>query len=356
METQTAESPPRITSNKARRRLSLAWLTWLEPGRLGVIGGSTASLWMMVFFALRQEPVTMCNPHLLSWGLGLSLLITLGISVGLSGFGLALNDMLDIRHDQKFQPDRPLASGGLGLGLATLLGLGGLAGGLWCCWLLGSDSLGLGIGVAVGLVFYNILGRFLPSVGTLLLGLIFTLAMVIPNPRLSFAWPIVLAVSHVMFTMTLVRMLTPGRIGMARWEGWALVVGWAFFVLLMTVVMSIRVEQMAEQPWWLNGWIWIGPALMLMVYGVAGLFTVRVASRSVRRRREAAERLRRLGWGWLWVYATAWLVSAGIFTGAAATGALGVLTWLLSRASQIELATRPRYQLTSHDDALTPPF
>lgn len=333
-----------------------AGLMWLEPGRLGVICGTTASLWMMVFFALRHEPVTMSNPQLLTWGLGLSLLITLGISTGLAGFGLALNDLLDIRHDQQFQPTRPLASGGLGLGLATALGLAGLTGGLWCCWLLGVVSLWLGIGASVGLVLYNILGRFLPSIGTLLLGLIFALAMVIPNPQLSFAWPIVLAVSHVMFTLTVVRMLTPGRMGMAKWEGWALVIGWAFFVMLIIVVMSVRVEQMTEQPWWLSGWIWLGPAVMLMVYGVTGYLTVRLGSRSVRRRREAADRLRRLGWAWLWVYATAWLASSGLFMAAAATTTLGVVTWAIGRLSRLETVTRPRYQLSATDDTLSPPI
>lgn len=351
----TAHDRSRLASS---RGYAGVWsvLSWLEPGRLGVICGTTASLWMMVFFALRYEPITMVNSQLLARGLGLGLLITLGISVGLSCFGLALNDMLDYRHDQQFQPRRPLASGGLGLSMAGALGLGGLAGGLWCCWLLGAVSLWLGVGACVGLLFYNILGRFLPSVGTLFLGLIFALAMVIPNPQLSFAWPIVLAVSHVMFTLTVVRMLTPGRMGMAKWEGWALVIGWAFLVMLIIVVMSVRVDQLSAEPWWLSGWIWIGPAAMLVVYGVAGYLTVRLGSRSVRRRREAADRLRRLGWAWLWVYATAWLASAGLFAAAAAITALGIVTWAIGRLSRLETATRPRYQLTQNDDTLLPPI
>ena len=135
-----------------------------------------------------------------------------------------------------------------------------------------------------------------------------------------------------------------------------MVVGWAFFMLMMTVVMSVRADRLTVRPWWLTGWVWIGPAVALAAYAGVGFVVVRAGLRSVRSRRTAAERLRRLSQTWLWMYAAAWLASSALWQGALAVTAVGVLAWLAGRLSALDIATRPRYQLDRHDDPLSPPM
>ena len=346
-------------------------LSWLEPARVGAMSAVIVNVWMMVYFALQLEPQRMCNPQLVGLGLIGSLVASGLMAAGLAGFGLALNDVLDMRHDRRFLPQRPVASGRVHWRTAGLLGLLSVATGLYAAAWLGRESLSLAGLATAGLLLYNFVGRFFPAIGTLLLGLIYAATMVAVNPQLSFAWPVVLAVSHVMFSATLIRMLSPapgrgasgrqtdsmpgGRGAMGRWEGWILVIGWAFFILLMTVVMSVRVNHLEGRTWWIAGWVWIGPAVALAGYAAVGFVVVQAGTRSVRSRRAAAERLRRLSQTWLWVYAVAWLASAGLWQGAAVTGFAGFVAWLAGRLSALDAATRPRYQLSRHDESLLPP-
>ena len=115
------------------------------------------------------------------------------ISVGLYGFGMSLNDIIDRRRDRQISPNRPLPSGRVGVLTAHLI-----------CVLLAAAALGAGVVFrAIGgggdlslflvgltlllIVFYDLAGKYLVGPGLVTLGLVRFFHALIPAARLDHA-------------------------------------------------------------------------------------------------------------------------------------------------------------------------
>src|SRR4051812_44399273 len=99
------------------------------------------------------------------------------ISVGLYGFGMSFNDIIDRRRDRQISPTRPLPSGRIGIVTAHVicigLALAAVLGGMWLRELRGGN-LGLAlVGLTLALIaFYDLAGKYLVGPGLVTLGLV----------------------------------------------------------------------------------------------------------------------------------------------------------------------------------------
>ena len=129
------------------------------------------------------------------------------MSVGLYGYGMALNDVVDARRDEQVAPGRPLPSGRLGKLAAHLAAGGLLALGLIAAWRLDAaldrDGATLAVaGICAALIaFYDLAGKYLVPVGLVALGLVrFTHA--------AAAAPELVAVKHPLALLNFVAVLS----------------------------------------------------------------------------------------------------------------------------------------------------
>ena len=124
------------------------------------------------------------------------------ISVGLYGFGMSLNDLIDRRRDSQLAPHRPLPSGRIGVVTAhvicVLLALVAVVGGaLYARWTGNPMTLLLVAGTGMLITFYDLAGKYLVALGLLTLGLIRFFHAVVPAPELPLLWHPLLLLNHV---------------------------------------------------------------------------------------------------------------------------------------------------------------
>ena len=124
------------------------------------------------------------------------------MSIGLYGFGMSLNDIIDRRRDRQIAAHRPLPSGRVGVisahiicGLLMLVALGAAAfywtiSGYWQSFVF--------VVVAVGLIwFYDAAGKYLVALGILTLGAIRYFHCLVPAPPIPVLWHPLLLFNHV---------------------------------------------------------------------------------------------------------------------------------------------------------------
>lgn len=129
----------------------------------------------------------------------------IGISVGLYGFGMSLNDIIDRRRDRLMASHRPIPSGRIGVLTAyiicVLLALLTLAGGILLMWLMpgmqGWVSLAVLIWTGLLIVFYDVAGKYLVAPGIISLGLIRLFHGIVPAPQIPLIWHPLLLLNHV---------------------------------------------------------------------------------------------------------------------------------------------------------------
>lgn len=127
-------------------------------------------------------------------------------SVGLYGFGMSLNDIIDRRRDSRLAADRPLPSGRVRLvtahticaGLALMAICGGAA---YAHWTEPTGMMSLMLMAVTGMVitFYDFAGKYLVALGLLSLGVIRLLHAMIAFPQLELlvVWHPLLLLDHV---------------------------------------------------------------------------------------------------------------------------------------------------------------
>src|SRR3954466_6113474 len=125
------------------------------------------------------------------------------VSLGLYGFGMSLNDIIDRRRDRQISPHRPLPSGRSGVVTAnvisTLLILLALIGGAMYARMSRQEWMPLILVIWTGvlIVFYDFAGKYLVALGLLTLGLIRFFHAVITAPTLPLLWHPLLLFNHV---------------------------------------------------------------------------------------------------------------------------------------------------------------
>lgn len=289
-------------ANKLTRLLGLA-----QPG---VLGALVAVLWLMLFLGLYLEPAIRRNPALDRLGVIWALILSAVVASGLGVFMLALNDALDARHDRAFDPDKPIPSGKVTQRAAFGLAMAGLLAAVAAAVAFGSLSILLTLGTAGAIVFYNVAGRFVPSVGIVTLGLVIGVASLIPNPNLAFAWPILLMMTHVIASATLRYALAGKRPRLTPIHGWMICLGWAFWCMVILVLLRLRSKDITHDGLAL---VWLGPLIATVLFGLMTWFLLGPAALAARARRATARRFSRFATAWLIVFNASWLFSAGLW-------------------------------------------
>ncbi len=290
-----------------------------QPGKLsgllgltrpGVLLALVSVQWLMVFLGVYVEPIDRRNPALDTLGLPRALAASAVIAIGLGIFLMALNDALDARHDRAFEPDKPIPSGKVTQRAALGLAMAGLLAALGAAVALGPMSVILALLAAGAIVFYNLAGRFVPAVGIVSLGLIVGVAALIPNPRLAFAWPILLLMTHVIAAATVRHVLAGKRPRLKPIDGWGICIGWVFWILVVLVLIGMRGRDVSHTG---VGLVWIGPALAAAAFGFITWLLLGPSALTPRARRATAQRFARFATAWLIVFNASWLLAAGLW-------------------------------------------
>jgi len=244
------------------------------------------------------------------------------LAVGLFAYAMALNDTLDIRRDRALHPDRPLPSGRISVDTAVgVMVVALIAAGLGAVT-LGSPAVVMCLLVALAVLVYDAAVKHVPSMGLVLLGLIYAGHMMIPNVMLIFCWPVWLAMTHALAVGALTHWLAGRRPSLRgatlAWAG----AGWAFWSAVLLWLGWSRTETL--WPAWVPATAWIPPTLLIAGYAWVAWWK----GRRTRSRARAAEKAQRYGSLWLTLYATGWFIGAALWTEALILGAVAAVGWI----------------------------
>jgi len=257
------------------------------------------------------------------WSLAWALVLSALASGGLAVFGVALNDLVDAKLDSAMGRSRPLAVGSVSRRSAEVLTLISLLVGLSAASWLGRWPGLIAAGTAAGIMFYNLAGRFLPSIGLAVLGLMFAVNRMIPEPGMAFLWPAVLTLAHVTGCGALGHVLRGRRPRLTGPRLAVLTLGWGFATLVLMVWMNQRAGLLApERPL-----LWLGPTVAVGGFLLVVLAMLRGVNRSGGVRHAASTRVGRLALAWLVVYDIGWLLGARLWGPAGVAGMLLLFVW-----------------------------
>lgn len=284
------------------RRLILRFVTAAQLTRLTVAFGAVSDVWFITLHARATADAGSTLP-VVTMPLWLALFAGATLAIGLFAYGAALNDVLDARHDSAFSPDRPIPAGRIRPAQAIIVTISALIVGVLSGAAFGPWGLRLTLLVAVGILFYNAAGKYIPSVGFVTIGLIHAAHMFIPNPQLSFTLPVWLIMTHAMVIAAAAYRLEqkrpPIRPGSIAWT----VTGWLVWTVIL-IAWGARREggELALLPW--QGLAW--PILAAVAFASVARWKIIGAQRFA-----AAEKLRRYGAMWQALYASAWFMALG---------------------------------------------
>lgn len=267
---------------------------------------------LVVALAYRVEPMSHRSQELSALPWWVAALLATGVSAGLHLFGAALNDLLHARRDRLFSPHRPVAAGEVSVTAAAMVSLLGLMGAVAGASFLGRASLMLTLAAALGLMVFNALGRLLPGVGVLALGLAKAGQMLAINPSIGFVWPVWLAMTHVIASTALGHVLRGKRPHLDAVGGWVIVAGWMFWTMALVAWMAMKTDGSASSA---GPVAWLGPGAAGTVFVGWTLWMLRRYADPGRERRAAGERYEVGSALWLMVYDVMWVLSLGVAWG-----------------------------------------
>jgi hypothetical protein len=324
---------------RVRRLLQLA-----ASSRPELLAAAVSNSWLTVVLSRELEPTWRTGPPAEQLPLALALLLAGTVGGGLAAYGIALNDLVDVRHDRVFARERPLPAGQVGIPTAMVVATVCLLLALFAAVFLGRGSILLCLAGAVGILFYNSAAKFLAPLGILCLAVIWAINMLVPSPLLGFAWPVWLTFSHVIVATTVMYQLGGKRPRLHGPHWWLLWSGWTFSSLLLVGLMSLRdTLWSAEHPW-----LGVGPGLVAMGTAVTARWWLRTQPQRYRWRRNAAGEFGRLAMLALIAYDAAWVTGVGRPDLACLFIALFILAGVLPRLQPVldrALAPPMTYQL-----------
>jgi 4-hydroxybenzoate polyprenyltransferase len=298
------------------RRLLLRIITAIQLTRLTIAFGAISDIWFVILLTQANDDYFgVAQVH--SMPLVPALFAGAVVAVGLFAYGASLNDVLDVRHDTTFSPERPIPAGRIRLGQAVVLTVGSLIIAVLAGASMGTWSVCITLFTAAGLLFYSATGKFIPSIGVLTVGLVHAAHMFIPNHELSFTLPVWLVMTHTMAIALSVHVLEDKRPRFDRRAIVATVVGWVFWSTLLLGAGT-----------WSGSGIWPEEAspfgIIYPVVAVLGFIVM--AWWKVHRSdgRGAAEKLKRYGAMWQSLYGAAWLMALGLQTQALGIGLFAI--------------------------------
>ena len=282
--------------------------------RVELVLAAVSNSWLVIFLSRGiEKDLGRPSEFAETFALWQALPLVAMISAGLSVYGTAYNDALDARHDRTFSPDRPIPAGGINPDMAIRAALLSLLVAILGAIFLPKLSMLLCLVTAAAVLFFNMTGKFLPPVGIILFGLIWAGNMVIPNPKLGYAWPVFLTITHVMACSAVAHILEAKRPLILGPDWWGLVFGWVFWALVIAGWMVW--QNTLEVP--AHPWIWVAPAAMVGLFFVTVWLLLRRHMNTPARRRRAGARFAQVSVAWLILYNAGWLFGAGMYQPAA---------------------------------------
>ena len=283
--------------------------------RLSLAFGAVCELWL-VTLVTRADPRYVHLPvyHMPLWK---ALSATALVAIGLFAFAASLNDLLDVRHDRQFSPDRPLAAGRIRTSSAALVSFASLMLAVVCSSVLGEAALVLTVAVSAGILFYDAVAKHIPSLGIAVVGLVHAANMFIPNWTLTFTLPVWWSMSHAVAVAASVHRIEDKRPYFGTKRILTLVAAWIFWsaVLLGGGALASSGSAGGFWPQVSEGdrILGSGPVgLLWPALSLAGFLLVVRAKVAGQPAAIATEKLRRYGAMWQAVNAAAWLMAAGL--------------------------------------------
>jgi 4-hydroxybenzoate polyprenyltransferase len=253
------------------------------------------------------------------------------VSIGLYGFGMTLNDIIDHRRDRLLASDRPLPSGRIGVRAAHFVCSGLVAMALVGGWYVahhqpgppvnfGPTSFLLLIWTAALITFYDYAGKYLVAPGLISLGLIRFFHSIIPAPELRNIWHPLLLLNHVTILSAVCYRWEHKRPSLNRAHWWTVLGGLGLVdALCITLVWWRRQDRYHGD---FAGALWITPALALPILAVAGFVMLalyirqQLAGEGRAGERRAGQIVMLYGLLWLIVYDAAFAIGyVGIVPG-----------------------------------------
>ncbi len=290
-------------------RLAAKLLTAFQLTRLSLVFGAIADVWFVVLYT-RADPQYAALP-VNDIPLVVDLVVAAVLSIGLFAFATTLNDLLDVRHDATFSPDRPLPAGRIRAGQAVVIAIGSLLAAIAAAIPFGTGGLVLAVIAATAALFYNAAGKHLPAVGVIVAGLVHVTHMLVPNHQLAFLLAVWLVFSHVMAISILGHVLEGKRPRLTPLGGVGIVLGWLFWSAVLFGIATNRDPDGGVLPDGRTVAVVIWPVLAMV--GFAALAWRKAGPVQGT---HAAEKLRRYGAMWHGVYGTAWFVGLGMWQAA----------------------------------------
>ena len=298
------------------------FLPTFQLTRLSLVLGAMADAWFVILFTRGDARYNHVPAYQMP--LPISLIVAIVLTFGLFAFAATLNDLLDLRHDTTFSPDRPIPSGRIRAGQAVIIAIGALLSALAAAIPFGTLALVFAILAATGILFYDAVGKHIPAMGVLLAGLVYVAHMMIPNYDLAFTPPVWLVFTHVTAIAIMVHLVEGKRPRFQRWTVIWTILGWLGCSTLILGLGIARGPEAGFQPseFGLDTTIW--PAM-------AGLAFLAVIWRKLSRNSGVigAEKVRRYGAAWHAVYAAAWFAGLGRWKEALAMGVLAAVGLVL---------------------------
>jgi 4-hydroxybenzoate polyprenyltransferase len=307
--------PGSITHVFTMRRLLLRFFTAIQLTRLTMAFGAVSDLWFVILFTKAEPDYVMVDVH----GMPLegALVAAAVVAIGLFAYGASLNDVLDVRHDATFSPDRPIPAGRIRLGQAIVVTIGALIVAMLGAIALGDWAPVITLLAAAAILFYNAAGKFIPAVGLVTIGLIHAAHMFIPNHELSFTLPVWLTMTHALGIAACVHVLEDKRPRLNRRAMVATALGWLCWSGIILVPGA-----MSDSGLWPSHASRIG--LVYPLLAVMAFIAVAWWKASGVTGRASAEKLKRYGAMWQSLYGAAWLLAVGLIPQAIWIGLLAV--------------------------------
>ena len=288
------------------RSLFIKLITAIQLTRLTMAFGAVSDVWFVILVT-QARPEHRGEVPVYDMNLAAALLAGAVVAVGLFAYGAALNDVLDVRHDSAFSPDRPIPAGRIRLGQAIVVTVGALMVAVLAANALGTWALWLTLITAATILFYNAAGRYIPSVGVGTIGLIHAAHMLIPNYRLSLVLPVWLVMTHAMLIAIAVHRLQDKRPRLSRQAFVVVGFGWVAWSAVLVAIGLLREGRL----WPADLSLW---NLAIPLGAVIGFLAVARWKTSHVSGRIAAEKLKRYGAMWQSLYGASWLLALGLVT------------------------------------------
>lgn len=243
------------------------------------------------------------------------------VSIGLYGFGMSLNDIIDQRRDRQISPGRPLPSGRIGVGTAhvvcALLILWALAAGEIYSDVVTNAHLSLIlVFFTAGLItFYDFAGKYLVPLGLLSLGLIRFFHATIAAPSLPVLWHPLLLMNHVTIISTVAYHWEQKRPALRPAHWWSVMLGLLGLNLLAVGLVLWRRSHVPGQS--VAQMLSISPALAGPAAAAAAFVVLAIwIYRHSANPRDAGQGLMLSGLLWLIVYDATFVIGyAGLTAG-----------------------------------------